>query len=743
MSGMVRNIGHRATVASKSASKHKTGMHLAAIRNAKGSRSIKGFPKKTQSNHVKAISRPARIKNRKLDLKTDHSGRSLDVSSMSSPAENSTKLDSTTTTEASNSNGENIKEAPATIKKSIPELKKELLENLHQFKSISASLSAQKYLFDKQNKSKKPNQEFTKPKDLTDFSNSTLLLKSSNKILKYFIDNYILTRDVMEKYEAFLKSKPHHKSSTEDVLQFMIRTVTGFNLRQSEKEFLDNSIRYNKLLEKYYSQYVYLPLSNKIIDQFENRILDGTKLTIFIKQYMALVTNVKGNVNFLDYEDNNKLFYPEGLGKSSSVTNKLVYKEGISVRHSKTSKKSELIPIQIIIGNGGHGASNPVKTLPSDIIQSGVDFHPALTHDDLSNLQSNDQKRFVEKEFSRINQSTRKLNTGLIPSDNPAFPELSSQEFDLRDSDTNTGNKLEDRSTLDSKEIETKLEEENKKISRSTSLKNSPTLMYVEPVNPASFRSQSKKNDSLQSQNNVFQTQMLANEATPSAISNKSEEENLFNSFLWNDKKGLPVTPKSIANSEFRKTMETSVNDNLSLRNDNSQQVQGYGQKLTPMPSGLVYDANHLPVNLEIKRVPQIEKVDTKYEDSKYSFGNFDATNYGKIHKSDGDEMKARDEFNNKIKENKPLASKSGDVWADNMRKSQATGQREPSLARSLSMVPQAPSMKRYPSQDFSNKYLGFEPNKGNQRQIFNEQPKDLLEQKTDAIYRNLLRQQI
>jgi uncharacterized protein YoxC len=74
--------------------------------------------------------------------------------------------------------------------------------------------------------------------EITKIKQSINFVKNANSALKYFIDHYILTEEVLKKYEEWVVKKPGRVSSTKGILSFMIHEFKNITLRKHDREFL-------------------------------------------------------------------------------------------------------------------------------------------------------------------------------------------------------------------------------------------------------------------------------------------------------------------------------------------------------------------------------------------------------------------------------------------------------------------------------------------------------------------------
>lgn len=641
------------------------------------------------------------------------------------PLSGNENVSTTTTSEVSESSIEQELEAstekldqPAkTIQYTMEELDHDLTESIQKLREVSERLNSEKHLFEKTKSKSKNVKEIPEDVDLSDFIFASATLKAGNRSIKHYIDHFVLTPDVMEKYDAFLKTKKGHKSSTEDVLQFMIHTYKNLGLRKHEMSFLKHAIEYNILLEEFYSNYIYLPLSNKIVDAFESKILDGVKLAMFVKQYLALVRSIKDNINYLDYENMDELFYPSPPKGSGTVGPRLVYKEG-EKQPEASKKRNDIIPIKIIIGNDKYGDKKKKKTKPSDVIQAGVEFHPQLSNLDLSDIPDEQKRDFIQKELGKLNGSDRmtqqvtRMNDSLINDSELANALSKTQIIDQK----SASNKIEQENENQENELERLL---GKQSHENRTNKDEPRSSFFSSFSP----SENKEQNPTKSQH----------QAEPE----KTVVPSPFDAtFIKHPSKLRDID--SANRSELQKTLQDNILD-----------PQG---PVHMMPSGIAYDSNQMPVNLEIHRVPEIEKIDTKYEDTKHSFLGFEASRVSMLKSKDPDMADTRKKFRQQLQTSGPLRMATGDVWADNMpvqaskpnqKQTPVINQSPGNPPRSLGLAPQFNGRFIEPLAYPSYNMQQVQSRLMNRPEILREQPKSLLANKTDAVYRELLKQQI
>ena len=604
-----------------------------------------------------------------------------------------------------------------SINYEIDDLDKELADNIDKLIDISGKLKSDKKLFEKNRGTADKGKKAVEDADLTNIITASAILKAGNRSLKHYIDHFVLTPDVMEKYDAFLKSKKGHKSSTDDVLEFMITTYKSLGLRKHEMQLFSHALKYNKVLNEFYSNYIYMPLPNKAVDTFENKVLEGMKLALFVKQYMALIRSLKDNINYLDYDNLEELFYPNPPNRNQIVGSRLVYKEGEKTAQPQ-KKQSNIIPIKIIIGTDKYGEKKNKATKPSDIIQEGLDIHPQLSSLDLSEIPDDQKKLFIQKELEKLNGNNRQAKL-VNPIDHSMInlSELKSATAKAQSEHQNSiSNKIEQDNENDPKELDRLLGGSTQTISPAKDDKKST---FYAP-----------------------QTSLDNNEENSTVIQQQSEsKKTVENSQLAETFVKHPSKLRSIDKTRLSALEATLQNDIL--------EPQG---PLHMMPSGVTYDANNMPVNLEIYRAPDIEKIDTKYEDTKHSFLGFEASRMSMLKPQDPEMVKARKEFKEQMVKGGPLRMISGNIWADNMptqsnqpikNAEQTNSKPVQTLARNLPLAPQFNSRFANPASFQQYNMLQAPSLLMNQPDYLGDQPKSSLANKTDALYRELLRQQI
>ena len=610
----------------------------------------------------------------------------------------------------------------------------------------------------------------TKSLVLPSFLKAGEILKSQNKLLKEYIDGFILTKNVLDKYEEFVKARPHYKSSNNDILQFMTHTYRNVGLRKNEQGFFDASLHYTNLLSTFYSFYIYESVDNASVKNFEHKIMLGTKLALFVKQYMAIVGSLKDDLNYLEYENMDNLLYPSTTNRSSPNRKHLVYKEGHKnpAPPAHVNQQNSMVPIKIIIGNDEYGQKQSKKIKPSDVIEVGAEFHPDFKTIPLENVPDEDRANFILKRMAAINhvsplaaKSHRQQEPG---------PDINEAEG-LVNQVTGLSQQLDKMNSVVQNEetINQKLEEENRKLNKLVASQSpKPILKYNDPLT-GSLQSNDRYELSLQAHNSDSRTQQTQ---TTSAVQSSAQqashsasmEDQLINSFLWKDNQSLPVMPHSVSDIKQAHTALTS--SQLSATQQLSAQP---GPQANPrqaaytMPNGIVYDQNHLPMNLEIYRAPFVEKIDSKYVDTVHSFGDTEATNYGKIHENVKEPKSFYADYVKKMNvEKMPVDMEN--IWAlkqpkgstaltaqssqENSQVSQvqqrsdasgssAPQQRYLELQPGFANLPMAPDLRRH---SFAN---SFDPSAYYGVSGHSARNRSSLAHKTDAIYRDLLNEHI
>ena len=105
-----------------------------------------------------------------------------------------------------------------------------------------------------------------------------LFVREANTALKYYIDHFVLTEEVLKKYEEYIDSHPSAASSTNGILKFMIHEFRGITLRKYERDFFDKVKMYNSVIKERFTPLFFLPISNQSVHTLQIKLLNGQTL---------------------------------------------------------------------------------------------------------------------------------------------------------------------------------------------------------------------------------------------------------------------------------------------------------------------------------------------------------------------------------------------------------------------------------------------------------------------------------
>lgn len=409
-------------------------------------------------------------------------------------------------------------------------------------------------------------------------------VREANTSLKYYIDHFILTEEVLEKYEQFIESHADQASSTNGVLKFMVHEFRDIHLRKFEREFFEKVKMYNSVIKDKFTPLFFLPLVNKSVHTLQIKLLNGERLIIFIKKYMAFVMRIRRGFHLLDYEKGNRLFQEPDVDPHVDRFRVVSNEQYEKIRRA-TPKKS-YVPVTIVVGNDGFGAKPaPKKKLPSDYIENKEELklggHSSGQGDSatITNIQ-------VESHQSTQVEVANGFGTDLPQAEGHSQGMLVSMSVPAKkllqdDSASGAANKIAAKkyvNPLDQERdafIRQKMAEVEQKYShRPQTLKNAQTI-----VEPLEAQDQSHKT--------IIPEEVQGTAEHATII---SEEEHQQNTAIPTEKSDGPKKP-------------------LSLKQGENRLVETGSQSLVEL------DRDGLPINLEIQRVPEVIRMDERYED--------------------------------------------------------------------------------------------------------------------------------
>lgn len=454
-------------------------------------------------------------------------------------------------------------------------------------------------------------------------------VREANNALKYYIDHFILTKEVLEKYEQYISSHPEQGTSTNGILKFMIHEFRDIHLRRFDREFFEKVHFYSSVVKNKFAPLLYLPISNKDVHSLQLKLLNGERLIIFIKKYMSFVTRLKQSFHIFNYEKGNQLFKePDADPKENRY--KVVSNKIYELSLNRNKKKEKFVPVTIIIGNEPYGTKteSPAKQ-PSEFIEnkeeisfSRSNFQQTENHFETIIDQSYDQNKasLNENQLSSQNKENQNSLTGgtLISMSEPAPEKRLRQELFVP----------ENKIILPAKKFVNPLDLEkeefiNKRMKEIEKLYQTPpkdagiqaTYLPVEPPGGPSLTIESiksAKENEVKKEIELEKQPEIMNNAVFQTQSPLSQNEN--------DQQSLSK-PSSIS--------ENTLNSN-SFKSGEKELVEMSNDNLLEM------DKNGIPKNLFIQRVPEIIKMDERYADPYFFAGKERTSLSSKIAMIDG-----------------------------------------------------------------------------------------------------------
>lgn len=438
----------------------------------------------------------------------------------------------------------------------------------------------------------------------------TNAIKEANTILKFYIDHFILTEDVLSKYEGYIETHSNEASSTNGVLKFMIHEFRDIHLRRFERDFFEKVKMYNSVIKDKFIPLIFLSRSDKhvgIINVLVLKLLNAERLIIFIKKYMAFVTKLKRGFHLLDYEKGNSLFNDPDIDPSIDRV-KIVSNEQFERSKTNQAKHKSYVPVTILLGNEEFGSvASQSKKFPSDYLENKEEIKNSrfedITSDAIEQVQSTTKNIHTNALISN-NKVTDPFGDNLQDENNrgslvsmriPAKKLLQSES-----KDNGSSHKIVSPLDLEKDEfIKSKMEEvERMYFSKQT---NSPVLKK-KLDDEIILSNQSLPIESMNGEIQIDKSIIEENKTAPSLIKQPVKEMG-----------ASPIPDKS---SNIDRPLPFEQLNNV---------IETNSQKLIEL------DSHGLPINLEIHRVPAIIRMDERYQDPWVSNGKVRNGISGKI----------------------------------------------------------------------------------------------------------------
>ena len=176
-----------------------------------------------------------------------------------------------------------------------------------------------------------------------EIKNITQKLRSSNDLLMIYINTFILTQNVLNKYDEYMTA--HHLQSSGDeqeIIKFLINNLKGVKLRKNEKKFFQTVKDYAHMVENNQHHFLQLSHSHAIKKNLQAKLVNSIRLTNFINKYIFYVEHLKNDFHYLDYDE------------EAETPNHQIDEDHYRMKHKNFEKTPEIpdnIPITIVFGN--------------------------------------------------------------------------------------------------------------------------------------------------------------------------------------------------------------------------------------------------------------------------------------------------------------------------------------------------------------------------------------------------------
>lgn len=301
-------------------------------------------------------------------------------------------------------------------KKGRPEEKGRKLITRHRFISLQAISKKMAYT---NSQLQKDFSEFSTLEENSDKKVTVLFaidarLRENNRLLKRYVDDYILTPKVILAYNNYLRQHDNtNKGSITEALRFFIKTFHEVKLRKFERDVFSAVKDYQVGLKTNGPQLkVWLESHKSPLDVY-TRFKSAGRLLSFVKKYMGFILNLKSYFHYLDFED----------GQTDHVQ---IDEDYYRLNHKNAPKEAEksnqLPPLTVMIGNDDTLAKPADLVPPSEVIESGepsdVFIHPI--HVAVSPEDQLAYQHFLEEQAAKLKQ--KEFTIPISESFNPQSP---------------------------------------------------------------------------------------------------------------------------------------------------------------------------------------------------------------------------------------------------------------------------------------------------------------------------------
>ncbi len=170
---------------------------------------------------------------------------------------------------------------------------------------------------------------------------------------KTYIDNFILTKKVVQNYENHLEHLASEnrnlskEGEIDDILKFFIKNYRDRRLRKNEKDLFGIIKGLDRELDKDIDNVLFDDHSASYQNHVKDRMLECMRMMFFIKGYMRFIENLKEDFHFLDFDEKYK--YPK-----EEVVEPVMKHKGFRLKKSmQLDLENKGRPITIMIGNEG------------------------------------------------------------------------------------------------------------------------------------------------------------------------------------------------------------------------------------------------------------------------------------------------------------------------------------------------------------------------------------------------------
>jgi hypothetical protein len=314
------------------------------------------------------------------------------------------------------------------------------------------------------------------------------------------------------------------------------------------------------------------------------KLLNGERLIMFIKKYIGLVMKIKREFRFFDYVEPSNFFKTPDIDPQFNRYKVVRREEHEAMKKAHKTLMKGTLPLTITIGNSEYGSPPSLETKkPSDLIENDEQVNIAKLKNDKSDFENNNLSQSQATITEAETPGRKNMDIEVDPNDNHFLEDVK----DSSDSNQNEENEF----------MRKKLSKINK-IFNSKNDFSTISSYYQRSLEPTFEQKQSLTNFGKNGQSISNQQLLNGRLAKPSNL-------NRVGDTITSEERTTITTPE-----EHESIQLESKKEEFKKNSKNGKVEMVTDEELHEVQ----FDKNGIPENLEILRVPEIIRLDQRYE---------------------------------------------------------------------------------------------------------------------------------